>query len=49
MARLPVAGSDLFGREEELRGFSFDPSLSGRLDTAVVNQRVNGPPFERFH
>src|SRR4051812_31316411 len=29
-----------------LRGFSFDPSLSSRLDTAVVNQRTYTVPWE---
>jgi hypothetical protein len=31
-----------------LRGFSFDPSLSSRLDTAVVNQRTYTIPWEKL-
>jgi hypothetical protein len=31
-----------------LRGFSFDPSLSGRLDTALVNQRIYTIPWEKL-
>jgi hypothetical protein len=30
----------------KLRGFSFDPSLSAKLDTAIINQRVYTVPWE---
>src|SRR5215470_12460769 len=29
-----------------LRGFSFDPSLSAKLDTAIINERVYSLPWE---
>ncbi|MFO1020220.1 MAG: hypothetical protein U0903_05940 [Planctomycetales bacterium] len=29
-----------------LRGYSFDPSLSGKLDTAMINERVYTVPWE---